>query len=138
MHQKTQRQLPQFVEVELVKDNRPGPHAVFEIWSMRRIYSVDLSMRCFRVFCRKTNEYEPRNPCIGARLVGGQRKLEGKLEVSFPCPKPGLEGVFEIGNSHEHITTSLVERVVFRIRIVQVFDDPPWEEISSRFLMEID
>jgi len=135
----TQATLPPFVEVELVYETgRPGMQPsrwrAFEIWTRNRVYSCDWTMTCIEVIDRKTGNQDPDNSLIGCRLSGGQVRNEEAIEVTYPCPRPGCEAVFEHAARKGFITTSTVTRVVLRLRVLTVPHQqikPTWDDLTS-------
>ena len=108
-----------------------------EIWTKNRIYQVDITMTCIGVRRRDTGLPDERSECVGARLGGGQLKRGDVAELCHPLPMPGTEAVFELteGARKKFLATSLVERVVMRIGVVQVEPpkaEPTWQEITGR------
>ena len=131
--------LPPFVEVELVYETgRPGmdmsPWRSFEVWTRNRIYSTDWSMVCIEVRDRKTGKVDPTHTFLGAKLSGGQTREDHAIEVTYPCPRPGCEAVFEHPKRRGFMTTSTVVRVVLRLRVLTVPHeqlDPTWDELTD-------
>ncbi|MBA3457831.1 MAG: hypothetical protein H0T42_32410 [Deltaproteobacteria bacterium] len=112
----------------------------FEVWTQKSLYVVDSSFRCIEVNNRATGKPDPTHALVGSRLAGGQRKYGKTLHQTRPLPVPGTEAVFEVavpGGSHPKIkTTSKVERVVLRIRVVTVVLDheDAWDEVTNALL----
>ncbi len=135
----TQATLPPFVEVELVYETghagmKPSPWRALEIWTRNRIYSVDWTMRCIEVLDLKTNSPDPTHSLLGAKLAGGQVQHEDSIEVTFPCPRPGCEAVFEVKDRKGYVNTSTVTRVVLRLRVLTVSikkADNTWDDLTG-------
>ncbi len=138
--------LPAFVEVDFVYEVG-GPDSVkttqwraIELWTRNRIYGVDWSMKCIEVLDRDTRKEDPSHALLGCFLTGGQRHDEhGNLELTYPCPRPGTEAVFENrARRGAFAQTSTVERVVLRLRVLSVKPEraeEEWEELSASFQM---
>lgn len=133
--------LPPFVEVELVYERgfvgmETDNWKAFEVWTRNRIYVTDWSMRCVEVIDRKTGRVETRHALLGAYLAGGQRQEDDYMEMTYPCPRPGTEAVFEYrGVRKGFVNTSTVTRVVLRLRVLTVPREravPTWDELSSK------
>jgi hypothetical protein len=132
--------LPPFVEVELVYERGPAmiEHQhwrALEIWTRNRVYGVDWGMSCIEVIDRETNKADPKHPLLGARLAGGQSREEGTMELTYPCPRPGCEAVFEHKSKRGSFShTSTVLRVVLRLRVVTVVPETAnhkWKELTG-------
>ncbi len=132
--------LPPFVEVELVYERghlgmNTGPWHAFEVWTRNRIYVTDWSMRCIQVVDRKTSRLDENHSLVGAYLAGGQRQTDDYTEMTYPCPRPGTEAVFEYrGIRKGFVNTSTVTRVVLRLRVLTVPKErvvPVWDELTS-------
>ena len=133
--------MPPFVEVELVYERghigmATQPWRALEVWTQNRIYVTDWNMRCLDVIERPTGESDPHHPLLGAFLAGGQRQEDDRMEMSYPCPRPGTEAVFEYrGVRKGYVNTSTVTRVVLRLRILTVESEravPMWEELVGK------
>ena len=134
---------PPFVEVEVVYEaGRPGLSArgwaALHVHTKNHLYEVDWTMQCFRVVDRRTGEPVPDHHLLGAFLTGGQSQDGRRLALSHPLPPPGLEAVFEVrdGQRAGFARTSEVERIVLRVRMINVADDQPepiWSELSGSF-----
>ena len=129
------------IDVTVVHEHGPPsirdtPWRSMEVWTRNRVYTVDSNMICVEVINRATNKMES-HAFVGARLTGGQRRGNGKVEISNPYPLPGTEAVFQIVKSAKKSqfgTTSRVERVVIRVRLTSVMLEDPtpaWEELSA-------
>ena len=129
------------VEIEVVHEHGPAPRTeppfpTVEVWTQHNIYVVDASLRCIEVIDRGARRKADRHPMIGHRLVGGQHREGGKMELSHPFPRPGTEAVFELGVGRyaKFSRTSTVTRVVLRLHIITVAPAsvvPTWEDITS-------
>lgn len=137
--------LPPFVEVELVYEKGPAvlhnkAWRALEIWTRNRIYGVDWEMTCVEVIDRESSQPDPKHPLLGARLAGGQAREEGTMELTYPCPRPGCEAVFEHRNKRGAFShTSTVLRVVLRLRIVTVVPEAAnrrWSELTGAHRIE--
>jgi len=132
--------LPPFVEVELVYERgqmgmeTEGWHAI-DVWTQNNIYSVDWSMKCVSVADRRTGKPDPAHPLLGSFLAGGQRQDADAMELTYPCPRPGQEAVFEYKDVRKHfVNTSTVTRVVLRLRVITVPHarlEPAWDRLTS-------
>jgi len=116
-----------FVEVELVYDTAEAGASdaawcALQLQTKNRIYDVDWGMRCFGVRDRATGEASERSHLIGALLTGGQKHSRDGLELTFPVPRPGVSAVFEVGAPPklDYVTTSEIERVVLRLRVLNL------------------
>jgi hypothetical protein len=136
----TAMSLPPFVEVELVYEK--GPAVIeqslwrsLEVWTRNRIYGVDWNMTCIEVIDRESNKNDPKHPLLGARLAGGQAREDGTMELTYPCPRPGCEAVFEHKSKRGAFShTSTVLRVVLRLRVVTVTPEVAnhrWAELTG-------
>jgi len=131
--------LPPFVEVEFVYETgRPGmdtsPWRCFEVWTRNRIYSTDWSMVCIEVRDRESGQVVTDHTFLGAKLSGGQTREDDAIEVTYPCPRPGCEAVFEHPKRRGFMTTSTVVRVVLRLRVLTVPHadlTPTWDELTE-------
>jgi len=107
-----------------------------EVWTQNNVYAVDSRMRCVAVRSAADNTLVGDHPFLGTRLVGGQVKGEGTVEMSYPLPRPGSFAVFEgrKGKKRRFSRTSAVERVVLRLRVVTITGPdvtPSWEELVA-------
>lgn len=139
LRETTSVSMPPFVEVELVHERghmgmTTKPWRALEVWTQNRIYVTDWNMRCLEVIERPSGESDPDHPLLGAFLAGGQRQEEDHMEMSYPCPRPGTEAVFEYrGVRKGYVNTSTVTRVVLRLRVLSVPREralPMWEELA--------
>jgi hypothetical protein len=130
------------IEVAVVHERgvseRPGQWRAFEIWTAKRVYAIDGQMQCFGVMDRATGRADERHAFLGARLMGGEHKLDGAMSFSYPLPTPGSEAVFQIKSATKgrYGHTSPVEKVVMRIRITHADaknGDRLWEDITHTF-----
>lgn len=132
------------IDVELVVERKTTPYVdrpwtALEIWTQNRVYSVDSSMTCLEVVDKATGKAEHRHPLVGAHLVGGQHEEDGTMELSHPFPRVGSEAVFEQsagGKMARFSHTSVVERVVLRLRVLTVAPDhviSSWQDITESF-----
>lgn len=131
------------VEIEVIHEHGPAPHTdkpwrTLEVWTRNRIYTLDPGLCCVEVRDRASREIVQDHPFIGMRLVGGQHREGDSIELSYPFPRPGTEGVFERPNEKrgQFSRTSAVTRVVLRLHIVTVAPShvvPTWEEITGSF-----
>jgi hypothetical protein len=133
---------PAGIEVAIVREHgvskTPGQWRAYEVWTGNRVYAVDGHMTCFGVMDRATGKPDPNHAFIGARLMGGEKRDDGALQLAFPLPTPGTEAVFQLksGTKGRYGHTSRVEKVVVRIRVTMAQLDNPesmWEEITSTF-----
>ena len=137
---KTGVSLPPFVEVELVYERaqvgmKHEPWRALEIWTRNRIYACDWEMTCVEVVDRKSGEPDPGHPLIGAHLAGGQKSEADSMEMTYPCPRPGTEAVFEYRSPRKgFVNTSTVTRVVLRLRVLTVPHErveQSWETVTG-------
>ena len=140
MDEETIVQLPPFVEVELVYERaHPGMQQkvwpALEIWTRNRVYVCDWEMTCIEVRDRKSGRATEGHPLLRAHLAGGQKSEADHMEMTYPCPRPGTEAVFEHAAPRKgFVNTSTVERVVLRLRVLTVPHErleKSWEEISG-------
>ncbi|MEM1415841.1 MAG: hypothetical protein AAGH15_13115 [Myxococcota bacterium] len=135
----TQTTLPPFVEVELVYETGTAgmgdaPWGAFVVWTQNRVYHCDQTMRCIEVIHRESERPDREHPLIGARLSGGQVKQDDAIEITYPCPRPGCEAVFERPGVKGYVTTSTVTRVVLRLRVLTVplqRAAPTWDDLTA-------
>lgn len=140
--------LPPFIEVEFSYEQTtpqqasqaPTSWRALEVWTRNRIYAVDWSMKCVAVVDRESGREDASHPMLGCYLTGGQRIDEnGAHELTYPCPRPGTDAVFENRARRGVFSqTSTVERVVLRLRVQTVRPErvePMWEELSGSFNM---
>jgi hypothetical protein len=128
------------IEVEVVRERSRSPRAdaqsgCYEIWTQNHVYAVDARMRCTEVREVATGARKADHPFLASRLVGGQAQ-EHAMEMSHPLPRPGSCAVFEMrkGNRRHFTRTSVVERVVLRMRIVTIADGtdvPSWDQLVA-------
>jgi hypothetical protein len=85
------------------------------------------------VLDRDSGKPHPDHPMIGARLGGGRWKSRDRSGISYPLPLPGGEAMLVQGRRGG--STSLVERVILRIRVVNTTDEPQqtWEDIAAQW-----
>ncbi|MBX3264320.1 MAG: hypothetical protein KIS78_13920 [Labilithrix sp.] len=115
-----------------VGERRPWRAA--EVWTKRRVYGLDSTFKCVEILDRGTGRPEVGHEMLGARLGGGRLREEGAVRFSYPLPLPGMEAMFMKAKKYGY--TSLVERMVVRIRVLHAASDdvlPTWEEIASRW-----
>ncbi|MEI8255433.1 MAG: hypothetical protein WCJ30_07130 [Deltaproteobacteria bacterium] len=129
------------IEVEVVRERGPMKKATrwraLEIWTKNRVYSLDAGMICIEVIDRAAGRPDVDHPLLGGRLAGGQRKEGSRMKLAHPYPVPGTEAVFKLahGRPGRFGQTSLVERVVLRVRLADVpllESQPAWEDLASR------
>lgn len=128
------------VDFEIVRERgrlprQDAPQSCYEIWTQNTVYLIDARMRCVLVRDIATNEAKADHPFLGARLVGGQTQEPG-LEMSYPLPRPGACAVFDMrkNNRRQFTRTSVVERVVMRLRFVTITDGsevPSWDDLVT-------
>ena len=132
--------LSPFVEVDLVHEvgsasTAQAPWRALEIWTRNRIYGVDWNMVCIEVIDRDTGATDPTHALLGAKLAGGQIREDGRVELSYPCPRPGCEAVFQPANRKGGFAqTSTVLRVVLRLRVLTVIPEQmsnAWNDLTS-------
>ena len=140
MDEQTIVQLPPFVEVELVYERayvgmQQQAWRALEIWTRNTIYVCDWGMTCIEVRDRKSAVPAEHHPLLGAHLAGGQKSSADHMEMTYPCPRPGTEAVFEHKPPRKgFVNTSTVTRVVLRLRVLTVPHEQTqksWEEISG-------
>ena len=133
-------QMPPFVEVELVYERayvgmEHEPWKALEIWTRNRIYVCDWGMICIGVVDRKSGSSDGRHPLLGAHLAGGQKSEADHMEMTYPCPRPGTEAVFEYRAPRKgFVNTSTVTRVVLRLRVLTVPHErleQSWENVTG-------
>ncbi len=133
------RPTPRTIELFVVDESQlPGgerkPWRAAEIWTKRRIYGLDSTFKCIEILDRATGRPEPAHELLGARLGGGRMREKETVKFSYPLPLPGMEAMFTKAKKHGY--TSLVERMIVRIRVLHTSPDdqsPTWEEIASRW-----
>ncbi|MCC6647319.1 MAG: hypothetical protein IT374_17320 [Polyangiaceae bacterium] len=116
--------------------------AMLDIYTHNRVYRVSPQLICIDVVDRATGKSHGQHPMLGARLGGGQRRTETRVEISDPIPMPGMEAVFkqpgERGDKFGQ--TSRVERVVMRLRVsawsASAEQPTSWAEITSEFAVD--
>lgn len=129
------------VEVDVSYEQGVSPSAeplrvAVEVWTQNNVYAMDARMRCVTVRSQEDKALVEDHPFLGTRLVGGQIKGEGSVEMSYPLPRPGSFAVFEgrRGKKRRFSRTSVVERVVLRLRVVTVTGPdatPSWEHLVN-------
>ncbi|HEY3359397.1 MAG TPA: hypothetical protein VGQ83_39470 [Polyangia bacterium] len=138
-----ERYLDAGIEVVIVpRSHAPGldpahepPWHYIQLWTAKRIYAIDMAMRCVGVYDRATGAPDERHVLLGGRLTGGQHAQGGTLKMVYPIPVPGTQGVFELSastGSHGH--TSICERVLLRLPAMTVAQrgaKQTWEAIAS-------
>lgn len=127
------------VEVDVSYERGVSPTAeplriAVEVWTQNNVYALDARMRCVAVRSQESKSLVDDHPFLGTRLVGGQIKGEGSVEMSYPLPRPGSFAVFEgrRGKKRRFSRTSVVEKVVLRLRVVTVTGPdaaPSWEDL---------
>jgi hypothetical protein len=129
------------IEVEFVQQRGAAmPQAMWgmlDIYTKNRIYRVSSTMVCIEVIDRKTGSRAKDHPMLGARMGGGQRRSDHRVEVADPIPVPGMDVVFK-QHGGKFGQTSRIERVVLRVRVstFKVGDkEPSWEEITGQFAL---
>lgn len=139
-HAVTATSLAPFVEVDLVYQTGSAAAAqehwrALEIWTRNRIYGVDWNMICIEVIDRETGKNDPNHALLGAHLAGGQIREDGRVELSYPCPRPGCEAVFQPPNRKGGFAqTSTVLRVVLRLRVLTVVPEntsTAWNDLTG-------
>ena len=130
------------IDIEFVQQRGPAlPQAMWgmlDIFTKNRIYRVNSTMTCIEVIERKTGARSKSHPMLGARMGGGQRRIDNRVEVADPIPVPGMDVVFKQAGGRFG-QTSRVERVVVRVRVsaFRVGDsEPSWEEITGQFALD--
>ena len=128
------------VDIEIVRERgrlprQDAPQSCYEIWTQNTVYLIDARMRCVLVRDLASGEAKAEHPFLGARLVGGQTQEPG-LEMSYPLPRPGACAVFDMrkNNRRQFTRTSVVERIVMRLRFVTITDGsdvPSWDELIA-------
>ena len=116
------------VEVQVHKiDTEPAmtaiAHRVVEIWTSRRVYSVNAQFVCVEVIDLQSGSCDHAHPFLGSRLVGGQLEKAEVEELVFPVPTPGSEAVFQKQDAKGRTrlqVTSKVKRVILHVRRVRV------------------
>ena len=96
---------------------------VVEVWTKRRIYTLDAQLSCVEVIDLASGQPDPRHPFLRSRLIGGQTNQGRGFELTLPYPTPGSDAVFQgtDGKGRPIIQlTSAVSRVVLHIRLVRV------------------
>jgi hypothetical protein len=63
---------------------------MLDIYTKNRIYRINSTMSCIEVIDRKTGARAKDHPMLGARMGGGQRRSDHRVEVADPIPVPGL------------------------------------------------
>jgi|SoiMethySBSTD1v2_1073268.scaffolds.fasta_scaffold04902_4 hypothetical protein len=108
----------------------------YEVWTKNRVYNLDATMCCFEVIDLASGQVQSQHPFIGARLVGGQRRMGEDSELSFPLPVPGADAVFQKHDPAKGIrlaVTSAVTRVILHVHRVEVRGpdrDQAWGKIT--------
>lgn len=137
---------PPPVDIEIVQQRGVAtvPQAMWpmiDIYTHNRLYRVSPQLICIDVVDRKTGKSQGKHPMLGAKLGGGQRRTESRVEISDPIPMPGMEVVFkqpgERGDKFGQ--TSRVERVVLRLRVsawATGKQEASWAEITSEFAVD--
>ncbi len=127
------------VEFHIIRDHHitAGPRRTWraiEVWTRHHIYGMDSQMTCFEIIDRATGKPEAEHAMLGSRLGGGRRRESDFVRYAYPLPLPGMAAMFTRGRKHGY--TSIVDRVVVRVRVLQARPDdalPTWEEVASRW-----
>jgi hypothetical protein len=128
---------PSPIEVKIVRDGVPEkgrrPWRALELWTKNRLYAFDSNFTCIEVLDRGTGKPHADHPMIGARLGGGRWQHREKSGISYPLPLPGGEAMLVQGRRGG--STSVVERVILRIRVVDTSDEPQqtWEDVAAQW-----
>jgi hypothetical protein len=93
-----------------------------EIWTQHWIYLLDNSRECIEVRGRGDGAMDPSRRFVGARLKGGRRRLNDRIEFWQPLPVRGAVAVFEHATAAQEtlLLTSIVERIVVRQRVLSM------------------
>lgn len=113
------------------RDRKPW-HAA-EVWTKRRVYTLDSSFECIEVLDRETGRPEPTHQMLGARLGGGRLRQKDTVRFSYPLPLPGMEAMFVKAKGHGY--TSAVERMIVRVRVLHTAVGeqlPSWDDVARR------
>lgn len=125
------------IEVKVIRDDVPErgrrPWRAVEVWTRNRLYAFDSNFSCIEVLDRSTGKPHPEHPMIGARLGGGRFQSAGQSGISYPLPLPGMEAMLVQGRRHG--STSAVDRVILRVRVVNTTDEPvqTWEDVAAQW-----
>jgi hypothetical protein len=113
---------PDGVEVDIVHaapSETPEVWRALEVWTKKSVYALDANLRCMAVIDRERGTQDARHRFLGARLMGGEHKIDDRRAFSYPLPVPGGEAVFQVAaGSYGH--TSRVERVLLRVRVTEL------------------
>jgi len=113
------------------------PPPAFEIWTKNRVYALDTTMACVEVIDLATGQSDAKHPFVGAQLVGGQSRVSGSNELTFPLPTPGADAVFQTLDANKRprlMVTSKVTRVLLHVQVVRVSEknrDDTWGKLAS-------
>lgn len=105
-----------------------GQSIFIEIWTQHHVYSIDRKWQCVAVRSHGDESMDDRNPCVGAILIGGQRRLDpATIERSNPLPRVGGQALFlKHGTSVDrHYATSAVTRVLIHQLTAVSFTERP-------------
>lgn len=117
------------------------PYRMLEVTTERRKYTIDSTFTCIEVIDRKSRQLDPTHVCVGARLLGGQRRYGKTVHHTKPFPIIGTAAVFEVaaknGQPKGVQVTSKAIRVVLHVRVSSVVLDPnePFDGVTNALLL---
>ena len=128
----TQRDDESGIEIALVREDATPrrartPWRAIEVWTKNRVYGMDSSFICIEVVDRASGKLDPNHPILGGRLGGGRRRGTKGQMLSHPLPLPGTEAMFLRNKKQGY--TSIVERVILRVRALRVRSNVTWEQV---------
>lgn len=124
------------IEVRIIRDDTADhgrmPWRAFEVWTKNHLYGFDSGLYCIDVVDRVAGKRVTQHAMLGAKLGGGRWLGDRSRAICYPLPLPGTVALtMHKGKQSE---TSLVERVVMRIRVVATPEGPSetWEDIAQK------
>jgi hypothetical protein len=123
------------IEIVLVREEAlpkkvRTPWRAVEVWTKNRIYGMDAKLHCIEVIDRATGRTDSNHPILGGHLGGGRRRGGRGATFTTPLPLPGTEAMFM--RARKQAYTSVVERVVVRVRALRCRTTATWEQVVER------
>jgi hypothetical protein len=97
--------------------NADANSPAFEICTHNLVYSCNSNFICVGVADYETSCPKRRHPWLGARLVGGQKRVATALQIVRPLPFVGTQAVFR-KDTGRLVYTRIVERVNFNYDMI--------------------
>src|SRR5512140_25932 len=120
------------IEIAIVREDATprrarAPWRAIEVWTKNRVYGMDSSFVCIEVVDRATGKLDLAHPILGGRLGGGRKRGTKGQTLTHPLPLPGTEAMFLRAKKQGY--TSIVERVIVRVRALRVRNNVTWEQV---------